>query len=204
LPSWELPRAWGCTYSSVAFVWVKMAKRLGNQLPLFLIDDNKEHPKGQGHTTRKNCEYCLWFCYGRQINRQNKGVPQAIFAPRRAKSARPDEQYPRIMRLLKGPYVEFFARRRWPGWEQVWSREADSGPGKRRWRANAAGVLVPGSDWLNRTPSEAPNTFSEKRSEKRDRDPRLVAGVLLELLDLQQPTFSRKEKHGGSRDEPSA
>jgi N6-adenosine-specific RNA methylase IME4 len=134
--SYELPRAWGCVYSSVAFVWVKTAKRLGNQLPLFLIDDNKEHPMGQGHTTRKNCEYCLLFHYG-QLGRQFKDVPQVIFAPRRANSQKPDEQYPRIERLVKGPYIEFFARQRWPGWDVAFSREVDSRPGARRWRADS-------------------------------------------------------------------
>jgi N6-adenosine-specific RNA methylase IME4 len=130
----ELFKAWGCVYSSVAFVWLKLAKGLGNQLPLFLIDDNKQHPMGQGHTTRKNCEYCLWARYGK-LGRQDKGVPQVIFAPRRANSQKPDEQYGLIERLVKGPYLEFFARQRWPGWQQVMSPEADSGPGQRRWRA---------------------------------------------------------------------
>jgi N6-adenosine-specific RNA methylase IME4 len=148
--SYELPREWGCVYSTVAFVWVKTAKRLGAQLPLFLIADNKEFPMGQGHTTRKNCEYCLWFRYG-ELGRQDKSVPQVIFAPRRKNSQKPDEQYPRIERLVKGPYLEFFARGRRPGWDVVYSPEADSGPGKRRWRADsypgpAPAVLLRGGE----------------------------------------------------------
>jgi N6-adenosine-specific RNA methylase IME4 len=134
--SYELPLAWGCAYSSVAFVWVKTAKRFDRQPPLFLIGDNKCFPIGLGITTRKNCEFCLLFRYGR-FGRQDKGVPQLIFAPRRANSQKPDEQYALIERLVKGPYVEFFARQRWPGWEQVYSPEADTGPGKRRWRARS-------------------------------------------------------------------
>jgi N6-adenosine-specific RNA methylase IME4 len=81
--TYELPRAWGCVYSSVALVLLKMAKRLGDQLPLFLIDTNKGHPMGQGHTTRKNCEYCLLFRYGTP-RRLSKAVPQVIIAPHRA------------------------------------------------------------------------------------------------------------------------
>jgi N6-adenosine-specific RNA methylase IME4 len=95
--------AWGCTPSSVAFVWFKTGRRLGNQLPLFLIGDNRAFPAGQGHTTRKNCEFCLLARYG-ALGRQDKGVPQAIFAPRRENSQKPDEQYKLIERLIKGPY----------------------------------------------------------------------------------------------------
>jgi N6-adenosine-specific RNA methylase IME4 len=135
LPFTLLFPRWGLTYSSVAFVWVKTARRLGKQLPLFLISDNKEFPKGQGHTTRKNCEYCLLARRGK-FGRQDKAVPQAIFAPRRANSEKPEEQYGRIERLVAGPYLELFARRHWPGWDVDYSLEADSGPGKRRWRAN--------------------------------------------------------------------
>jgi MT-A70 len=46
-----------------------------------------------------------------------------ILAPRREHSRKPDEQYPRIMRLFEGPYLELFARARWPGWK-VWGLEA--------------------------------------------------------------------------------
>lgn len=116
-------------------MWFKTAKRLANQLPLFLIGDNKAFPKGQGHTTRKNCEYCLLARYG-DLGRQDKSVPQAILAPRRANSEKPDEQYPRIERLVKSPYLEFFARRRRPCWNVVYSPEADTGPGERRWKAD--------------------------------------------------------------------
>jgi N6-adenosine-specific RNA methylase IME4 len=131
--SWELPRAWGCSYSSVAFVWFKTANRFGRQPPLFLIGDNKDFPMGQGMTTRKNCEFCLLFRYGK-FGRQDPGVRQVIFAPRRANSQKPDEQYGLIERLVKGPYRELFARQRWPGWQQAFSPEADSGPSKRRWK----------------------------------------------------------------------
>jgi N6-adenosine-specific RNA methylase IME4 len=140
--SYELPRAWGCIYSSVAFVWVKTARRLADQLPLFLIADNKGFPMGQGHTTRKGAECCLLFRYGK-FDRQDKGVPQVIFAPRGANSEKPEEQYARIERLVKGPYLEFFARRRRPGWDVVYSPEADAGPGQRRWRADGYPGVAP-------------------------------------------------------------
>ena len=135
--TYELPRAWGCRYSSVAFVWIKTARRFNRQPPLFLVGDNKDFPFGQGMTTRKGCEYCLLFRYG-TFDRQDMGVAQLILAPRRYNSQKPDEQYGLIERLVNGPYLEFFARQRWPGWRQVFSNEADSGPGKRRWKVNLA------------------------------------------------------------------
>jgi N6-adenosine-specific RNA methylase IME4 len=142
VPFTTLFRRWGLTPSTVAFVWVKIAPRLAKQPPLFLIGDNKDFPAGQGHTTRKNCEYCLLALRGR-LGRQHKDVPQVIFAPRRANSQKPDEQYERIERFVQGPYLEFFARGRRPGWDQVYSLEADTGPGKRRWRADSYPETVP-------------------------------------------------------------
>jgi N6-adenosine-specific RNA methylase IME4 len=130
LPLFE---AWGFTPSSVAFVWFKTGKRLGNQLPLFLIGDKQAFPPGQGLTTRINCEYCLLARYG-ALGRQDKGVPQAIFAPRRANSQKPDEQYERIERFVRGPYLEFFARQRRPGWDQSIASKPTSAP------ASAAGA----------------------------------------------------------------
>jgi N6-adenosine-specific RNA methylase IME4 len=134
---------WGLTYSSVAFVWIKTAPRSAKQLPLLMIGDNKDSPMGQGHTTRKQAEFCLLARRGR-FGRQDKGVPQLIFAPRRENSQKPEEQYERIERLLrKGPFLEFFARQRRPGSDQVYSLEADTGPGKRRWRADSYPETVP-------------------------------------------------------------
>jgi N6-adenosine-specific RNA methylase IME4 len=132
----DLFKAWGCVSSSVAFYWVKTARRFDKQPPLFLVGDNKDFPMGQGLTTRKGVEACVLACYGK-LGRQDRGMPQVIFAPRRANSQKPDEAYVLIERLVKGPYLEWFARQRHAGWEQVYSPEADSGPGRRRWAANS-------------------------------------------------------------------
>ena len=92
---------------------------------------------GQGLTTRPGVEFCLLARYGK-LGRQDKGVAQVIFSPKREHSRKPDEQYPLIERFVgPGKYLEFFARHRRPGWDQVYSAEADSGPGQRRWRANS-------------------------------------------------------------------
>jgi N6-adenosine-specific RNA methylase IME4 len=135
--SYEVPRAWGGDFhfSGVAFHWVKTGRRLAKQLPLFLIADNKNFPMGLGHTTRKNVEICLLIGRGK-FERQNADVVELILAPRGPHSSKPIEFYERVERLQAGPYLEFFARYRRPGWAQVYSPEADTGPGKRRWRAN--------------------------------------------------------------------
>jgi N6-adenosine-specific RNA methylase IME4 len=52
-----------------------------------------------------------------------RNVRQTIQAPVRDHSRKPDEQYARIMALYDGPYLELFARQRWPGWD-AWGDEA--------------------------------------------------------------------------------
>jgi N6-adenosine-specific RNA methylase IME4 len=43
-------------------------------------------------------------------------VRELIVAPLRQHSRKPDEVYRRIEALCAGPYVELYARQRWPGW----------------------------------------------------------------------------------------
>ena len=42
-----------------------------------------------------------------------------ILDKRREHSRKPDEIYSRIERLVDGPYLEIFARQRWPNWDQL-------------------------------------------------------------------------------------
>jgi N6-adenosine-specific RNA methylase IME4 len=51
-------------------------------------------------------------------------VRQVIQAPRRQHSRKPDDIYKRIERLVDGPYLEMFARQRWPDWDQ-WGDQVD-------------------------------------------------------------------------------
>ena len=53
-----------------------------------------------------------------------------IMAPRREHSRKPDEVYGRIEQLVAGPYVELFARQRWPGWH-AWGNEIDKFGGEK-------------------------------------------------------------------------
>lgn len=76
---------------------------------------------GMGYWARKQCEVCHMLKRGTP-RRKAKDVRQLIQAPRREHSRKPDEIYSRIERLVDGPYLEMFARQRWPGWDQ-WGDE---------------------------------------------------------------------------------
>ena len=100
----DLIRAWGFEYKTRAFVWVKTCK-----------NEPYKPRQGLGYWTRKETEECLLATRGKP-KRQDKGVRQIIFESRREHSRKPDEIYRRIERLVPGPYLEMFARQRWPGW----------------------------------------------------------------------------------------
>lgn len=95
--------AWEFTYKTIVFVWEKLGR-------------NGEPRMGMGYWSRKQAEVCLLATRG-SPRRLDKGVPQLISAPRREHSRKPDEQYARIERLVDGPYLELFARRRREGWD---------------------------------------------------------------------------------------
>jgi N6-adenosine-specific RNA methylase IME4 len=108
----EAPRvieAWGFIYKTIGFSWVKVNKKNGKSFT------------GMGHYTRANAEICLLATRGKPEVKDHS-INQVIVAPPREHSRKPDEQYPRIMRLCEGPYLELFARARWPGWK-VWGLE---------------------------------------------------------------------------------
>lgn len=109
----DVMRAWGFTYKTCAFSWVKLTK--GGK-PSF----------GVGHYTRSNTELCLLGTKGR-IRRRDaldaRNVEQVILSARRQHSRKPDAVYERIERLFDGPKVELFARQQWPGWDTAYSHE---------------------------------------------------------------------------------
>lgn len=104
----DLGRAWGFTFKTCAFRWVKTTPRGGPMI-------------GMGYWTRKQTEECLLFTRGKP-RRLSKAVRQLITAPRREHSRKPDDQYPRIEALVAGPYLEMFARQSRPGWT-AWGNE---------------------------------------------------------------------------------
>lgn len=112
----ELGRAWGFTYKTRAFTWLKMKA------------DFSAPRMGMGYWTRKETEFCLLFTRG-SPPRRDKGVREVmlgdtIAALRREHSRKPDEQYERIERLVGGPYLEMFARQQQPGWT-AWGNDVD-------------------------------------------------------------------------------
>jgi len=105
----EVIKAWGFTYKTVAFTWVKQ-NRSGNGLFW-----------GMGYWTRANAEVCLLATRG-SPKRQAMDVHQVIMSPVSEHSRKPDEAQVRIERLLPGPYLELYGRRPTPGWT-VWGNQ---------------------------------------------------------------------------------
>jgi N6-adenosine-specific RNA methylase IME4 len=109
-----LANAWGFTFKTVAFVWSKAR-------------DGFDPVPRMGYWTRKQTEQCWLFTRG-SPKRLAKDVAQLIHCPRGSHSAKPDEQYDRIERLVAGPYLELFARSRRDGWSS-WGNEVGARDG---------------------------------------------------------------------------
>ena len=108
--------AWGFTYKTAAFVWVKQNKKAPS---LFW---------GLGHWTRANAELCLLAIKG-SPKRQSAAVHQVILSPVEEHSKKPDVIRERIVTLMGDlPRVELFARQTAPGWD-VWGNEVTCSPG---------------------------------------------------------------------------
>lgn len=108
--------AWGFAYKTCAFCWTKAGL---NQIDLFA--EEAEGFAGLGYWTRANTEPCLLATRGTP-KRLNADVRQAIIAPRRQHSRKPDGIHERIERLVAGPYLELFARQERAGWT-TWGNE---------------------------------------------------------------------------------
>src|SRR5262245_3765988 len=108
---------WGFRYKTCAFAWMKAH---AGQLELFR--DDVPDQMGLGYWTRANSEICLLATRG-QPKRLNADVRQAIIAPRREHSRKPDGIHERIERLVAGPYLELWARQSTrPNWT-FWGKE---------------------------------------------------------------------------------
>jgi N6-adenosine-specific RNA methylase IME4 len=109
----ELIEAWGFDYKTVAFYWVKLNSAAKHGADFFT---------GLGYWTRANPEQCLLATRGKP-SRQAKDVKRLIVEKRREHSRKPDCVRERIERLVKGPYLELFARETKPGWD-CWGNQA--------------------------------------------------------------------------------
>jgi len=111
--AFEVIKAWGFTYKTVAFTWVKWCKRS----PGWFV--------GLGYWTRANAEICLIATKGNP-KRMSKRVRQIIDTPLEQHSKKPNEAKVRIVELLGDiPRVELFAREKTLGWA-VWGNEVKS------------------------------------------------------------------------------
>ncbi len=114
----DLINAWGFTYKTCGFAWIKA----DNTQPDMFAADLKVEMR-LGYWTRANSEVCLLATRGKP-KRLDAGVRQGIIAPRREHSRKPDGVHERIERLVSGPYLELFARQRRPNWD-VWGNQTD-------------------------------------------------------------------------------
>jgi N6-adenosine-specific RNA methylase IME4 len=115
----DLMAAWGFTFKTVAFNWVKTNKG-GTEKSV------AEDPffTGLGYWTRANPELCLLGTRGKP-KRLAKDVRRLVVSERREHSRKPDEVHDRIERLVAGPYLELFAREKRDGWDAIGDQVED-------------------------------------------------------------------------------
>ena len=107
--AFEVIKAWGFKFKTVAFTWAKTNKTK----PGFFT--------GLGYWTRGNPEMCLLATKGRP-KRKSKSVNQLIISQRQKHSQKP-LIHKDIEDLVDGPYIELFARAKpRPGWD-YWGNE---------------------------------------------------------------------------------
>ena len=115
-----MAKAWGFDYCTKAFSWCKTY--VGSPSTFFV---------GMGYWTRANTEDVLLFTRGNPRRKSKKvyqllitleqnvwSVP-AVIGPMTRHSEKPEEVQDRIERLVDGPFLELFARRRRENWTCV-------------------------------------------------------------------------------------
>ena len=106
----EVIKAWGFTYKTNAFTWVKKNK----------VADSFFW--GMGRWTRSNAEVCLLAVKGNP-KRIDMGVHSIIYAPIDVHSKKPAETRERIVKLMGDiPRIELFSRNNCDGWD-AWGNE---------------------------------------------------------------------------------
>jgi len=108
--SFEVIKAWGFTYKTVGFTWVKRNKKANSWF------------WGMGYWTRSNAEICIIATKG-SITRQSSSVHQIIDSPIEQHSKKPDIVRDKIVELVGDiPRIELFARNKTKGWDS-WGNE---------------------------------------------------------------------------------
>ena len=117
----KLINAWGFTYKSIGFQWIKLNKKVTN--PLFISKHNFFF--GLGRWTRGNSEPCLIAVKGKP-KRINNSISQLIIEPIDKHSKKPDIVRKKIVDLMGDlPKIELFARNTTEGWD-IWGNEVKS------------------------------------------------------------------------------
>lgn len=112
--------AWGFTFKTVEFVWVKIK---GKQQRLFYA--GRDVKMGMGHHSRAGSEQCWLATRGKGFGRLSGREPEVIFGPLREHSRKPDEAREAIVRLYGDrPRIELNARQQFPGWSS-WGDERE-------------------------------------------------------------------------------
>ena len=106
----ETMKAWGFTYKTLGFSWIKTNKKDGK--PFF----------GIGYYTKSNCECCIIGVKGKAPKASN-GVSSVVISPREEHSKKPDEVRNKIVEFAGDlPRIELFARQYADGWD-CWGNE---------------------------------------------------------------------------------
>jgi len=111
----EVIKAWGFTYKTLGFSWIKTNKNNGE--PFF----------GIGYYAKSNCEVCLMATKGKahSLVKSNK-VSSVLIHKRTKHSKKPDIVAEKIVELFGDiPRIELFARDKKEGWD-VWGNEVES------------------------------------------------------------------------------
>ncbi len=102
----ELIEAWGFTYKTVAFTWIKQNRK------------SDKFFMGMGYYTRSNAEYCLLATKGEILERKSHSVSSVVVSHLEEHSKKPDVVRERIVELFGDlPRVELFARQQIEGWD---------------------------------------------------------------------------------------
>lgn len=121
----DVIKAWGFTYKTIGFNWVKTNKLTNVNQTSFLPTESFDVFWGMGNWTRSNSEVCLLAVKGKPI-KINSDVHSVVYAPISKHSKKPDEVRDRIVRLVGDlPRVELFARQKTEGWD-IWGNELDN------------------------------------------------------------------------------
>lgn len=107
----ELIKAWGFTYKTVGFTWVKLNRK------------NSKFFMGMGYYTRSNAEYCLLATRGKVLERKSHSVSSVLCTHIEEHSKKPTVTRERIEELFGNiPRIELFARQYADGWD-CWGNE---------------------------------------------------------------------------------